>query len=222
MSFSSWLGVVVVAGCLALGGQASELPTVVDEVRDRLASLVVDAGPIRVEPNIDCGRHAMAAIHLAMGDPVDWPALREQLAPRRTGSSLKQLADYARGRGLFVLAVQLRSEDLPRLRYPAVLHVRKGGDPTGGPNHFMVTLPSPVEGVVAFDPPRHLQEIAPSSLDPVWAGHALIVAREPITAGDVLAPGVAASPVMAGAACVGGLALAGGSWWRRRHGPART
>jgi hypothetical protein len=145
------------------------------------------------------------------------------LADANGTSTFQTLADYARGKGLHVRAVQLEAEQLLALRHVAILQVRAPA--AGSRRHFLVFAgPADANHVYLFDGAAAHRRQGPVLLDRFaedFTGRALILSKYPIRLAttDRPAPGAGAWSAWSSAAlALGALLLVIGlaALWRRR------
>ncbi len=128
-----------------------------------------------------CGSASLAVAFMILGTPIVNDELAA-LADEKGNSNFQVLADYARSKGLCVLAVKLEAEQLLSLHNVAILQVRSHHE--GQRMHFLVFAgPADANHVHVFDVAASQRYDRPVLLDRLaedFTGKTLILSKYPI------------------------------------------
>lgn len=128
-----------------------------------------------LDMNRACGPICLAFLDAYYGANRGCAAIAPMCPPGSEGTSLEQLQTAAGQLGYGTLAFKSTASLLPRLKYPAILHLRN----TKGRDHFIVLTKWNItlgKGVV-FSPPNNISLMSLDSLSERFSGCGLIVAQ---------------------------------------------
>lgn len=136
---------------------------------------VLPDNPYALDANRACGPICLSFLAAFYGNDPSCGRVAEICPPGPEGASLEQLQKAASQLGYHTLAVHLEADQLERLRYPAILHLRN----PAGRDHFVVWLRWDSAGGrgIVFSPPYRLDRVPIASLAQRFSGRAIIVSQ---------------------------------------------
>ena len=144
--------------------------------------------PYALDPDRACGPICLTFLTAYYGKNQSCRKVAELCPPGPGGTSMDKLQAAAMQLGYKTLAVHLTANQLKRLNFPTILHLRNSGE-----GHFVVYVgwDSVADKAIVFSPPRQLDRISISSLAERFSGRALIVSQtKTLNLGNALAPPV--------------------------------